>query len=144
MVVLAAVDRSNQAHGVVEEARYLADLTNEELHVIHVLSRKEFVDLERTSVDETGGPASIDQVRQTAESIADEIASETESEYVPVGEFGNVASEISQYANNNEVSYVVIGGRKRTPVGKAVFGSVTQSVLLETKVPVVTLMNSAQ
>ncbi|MWV38503.1 universal stress protein [Natrialba sp. INN-245] len=144
MVVLAAVDRSNQAHDVVEEARYLAELTNEELHVIHVLSRKEFVDLERTSVDETGGPASIDQVRQTAESIADEIASETESEYVPVGEFGNVASEISQYANNNEVSYVVIGGRKRTPVGKAVFGSVTQSVLLETKVPVVTLMNSAQ
>jgi nucleotide-binding universal stress UspA family protein len=35
-----------------------------------------------------------------------------------------------------DADLVVVGARKRTPVGKAVFGSVTQSVVLDSPVPV--------
>ena len=35
-----------------------------------------------------------------------------------------------------DADHVVMGGRKRSPAGKAVFGSVTQTVILESDVPV--------
>lgn len=49
---------------------------------------------------------------------------------------GDVAEEILAEAAENEVDLIVIGGRKRSPVGKALFGSVTQAVLLEADRPV--------
>jgi nucleotide-binding universal stress UspA family protein len=49
--------------------------------------------------------------------------------------------EILGEADRRSVEYLVIGGRKRTPVGKAVFGSKTQSILLTAACPVVTVMS---
>ncbi|MCH7660977.1 MAG: universal stress protein, partial [Euryarchaeota archaeon] len=43
---------------------------------------------------------------------------------------------ILDYVEENEIDIVVIGGRKRTPAGKLLFGSVTQSVILHADVPV--------
>jgi nucleotide-binding universal stress UspA family protein len=39
-------------------------------------------------------------------------------------------------AREVDADQIVMAGRKRTPVGKAVFGSVTQSVLLKADLPV--------
>ena len=47
-----------------------------------------------------------------------------------------VAQGIVDLAVDVDADLVVIGARKRTPVGKAVFGSVTQSVVLDSPVPV--------
>ncbi len=43
---------------------------------------------------------------------------------------------ILRYANDEGVDEIVLGGRKRSPAGKALFGSVTQSVILNTDLPV--------
>lgn len=49
---------------------------------------------------------------------------------------GDPTDAILTVAEERDADLVCIGGRKRTPTGKALFGSVTQSVLLEADHPV--------
>jgi len=49
---------------------------------------------------------------------------------------GNPADEILAYAEEYDVDQICVGGRKRSPAGKALFGSVTQDVILGTGLPV--------
>lgn len=59
-----------------------------------------------------------------------EIAAAVTDEFVPIGWICTPASELSDYADDADTQYLVIGGRKRPPISKALFGSVTQAVLL--------------
>lgn len=49
---------------------------------------------------------------------------------------GDPADEILRYAESESVDQICVGGRKRSPAGKALFGSVTQQVILGTDRPV--------
>jgi nucleotide-binding universal stress UspA family protein len=49
---------------------------------------------------------------------------------------GDPAGEVLRYAEEYDVDQICVGGRKRTPAGKALFGSVTQDVILGTHCPV--------
>lgn len=52
---------------------------------------------------------------------------------------GDPAEEIVRTAREVEADQIVLGGRKRSPVGKAVFGSVVQDVILDADRPVLTI-----
>lgn len=140
MTIVAAIDRSDRATAIVSEAASLADAYGDDLHVVHVLGRSEFMDLERTSVDDTGRPVPMDDVRRVAAEIAAETVEEAGVEGTAAGLVGDPADEIIRYADDHDARYVVLGGRKRTPVGKAVFGSVAQDVLLQADRPVVSII----
>lgn len=45
---------------------------------------------------------------------------------------GDPATEILDLADEQDADLVCLAGRKRTPTGKAIFGSVTQEVILST------------
>lgn len=137
MTIVAAVDRSSHASRVVEEAITLANAFDDSLHVVHVLSRSEFVEMEETNVSETGDAIEIDRVREIAASVAEEAIEDANASADTVGLVGDASDEIVRYADENDARYIVIGGRKRSPVGKAIFGSVTQSILLNSRQPVV-------
>lgn len=144
MPIVAAVDRNEQAAAIVREAARLGEAFGEAVEVVHVLARDEFVSLERTQVSETGESVPIERVVEMAEGIAAEAVEGTGVEAEAVGLMGDPAEEIVSYAADRDASYVVIGGRNRSPVGKALFGSVVQSVLLTAECPVVSLRVEAE
>ena len=61
-----------------------------------------------------------------------------------IDESGDTAEFIIREAGDRGVDAIVLGGRKRSPAGKAIFGSVTQSVILNTDLPVVVTGKSRQ
>ncbi|MFB6097037.1 MAG: universal stress protein [Haloferacaceae archaeon] len=143
MTIVAAVDRSDRAGQIVAEAAELAAAFGDELHVVHVLNQSEFVELERTSVEESGQAIDMDRIRDIAREIATEAAESVTDDFTAVGLVGDASDEIVRYSDDQDARYIVISGRKRSPVGKALFGSVTQSVLLDADRPVVTALRDA-
>ena len=49
---------------------------------------------------------------------------------------GSPAEQIVAYAGSEGADLICLAGRSRTPAGKAVFGSVSQSVMLDSEIPV--------
>lgn len=143
MVILAAVDRSERAPFVVAESAKLAKAFDDELHVLHVMSRAEFVKLQTDSVDKTGDPIDMGRIRGYAAEVADDAAEGIDMPYETVSLVGKAEDEILRYIEEHAVRYVVLGPRRRSPVGKAVFGSVAQEILLNADCPVVTIQSEA-
>lgn len=141
--IVAAVDRSTRAQGVVEEAWAVSSALGRELHVVHVLTEREFVELGRTSVEQTGPGITMDEIRSLAASIAHEVAEPIADQFQSIGLVGEPSSRINDYAEQNDAGYIVTSGRKRSPVGKVLFGSVTQSILLNSDRPVISAMTEA-
>lgn len=136
MVILAAVDRTDRSADVIDESAALADAFEEPIHVVHVLSRSEFMSLGQTKA-ENREAIDMDTIRSVARDIAVDAASAIEDDVESIGLVGDPASRITEYAEDHNVRYLVVAGRKRSPTGKAIFGSVTQSVLLNAPCPVV-------
>lgn len=136
MVIVAAVDRADHAEAVVREAASLAEQFDTSLKVVHVLDEQAFLGLEQASVSETGRPIEMDEIRERAAEIASEAAAGVTVDFDAVGLVGNVASQIIRFADSNDARYIVVGGRRQTPVGKVLFGSTAQKVLLGANQPV--------
>ncbi|MUV56016.1 Universal stress protein family protein [Halogeometricum rufum] len=58
------------------------------------------------------------------------VEAESREIYLPVSE------GILDIASDLAVDHIVLGGRRRSPAGKAIFGSVTQRVILNADLPV--------
>jgi nucleotide-binding universal stress UspA family protein len=139
MVVVAAVDRSERSAVVTREAAAVAKAFDEPVHVVHVLTLSQFVDLGRTSAEE-GDAVDMDNVRNVAKTIADEAAGDLDVPFESVGLVGSPAPRVVEYADDNDARYIVVSGRNRSPTGKVLFGSVAQSILLNADCPVISTM----
>lgn len=141
MTIITAVDTGPHAAAVAAEAEMLADAFNDELHLVHVLSRGDFVDLERTSMRDTGKPITPDRIREIATEVATEAGDDLDRDFEAVGLVGDAPERLIEYADDHDARYVVVGGYRRSPVGKAIFSSVTQDVILTAHCPVLTVLH---
>lgn len=83
---------------------------------------------------ENPGGASATQVGSVRR--AEEVL-ENEGVEVQIAErSGEPAVSILKFAQNEEADCICVGGRSRSPAGKAIFGSVSQSVILQSDRPV--------
>lgn len=139
-MILAAVDRTEKADTVVDEATKLGTAFNEEVHLVHVMLRSEFVKRQRDEYEEGGKGINPDEIRTIAAGVARD-RSDDDSPHKTVGLVGKPEEEIVKYARREDASYIVVSSNKRSPTGKALFGSVSQSVLLNADCPVVSLID---
>lgn len=138
--ILLPIDRDeNRATAVIEAVLELPG-SPEQLRVT-VLNVKEKVEVDtgdggRISTeemyDESDFPESVLRARERLEEEG--IQTELRREH------DDPSQAIIRMANELDVDQVAMSGRKQTKVGKVIFGSVTQSVLLNSEVPVTVVM----
>lgn len=139
MTILCAVDGTQPHESVVSTADDLANAYDDELIVLHVMTKDRF---ESRGQDRT--EYYVDDAAREAREMAREAAVDvldSTDRVVARGRVGDPTAEILEVADRVSARYLVLGGRKRSPVGKALFGSTTQSILLEATTPVVTVMD---
>jgi nucleotide-binding universal stress UspA family protein len=149
MVVLAAVGEKRNPSRIIETAHELATAFDDELKVLHVLPEEEAEEHYNSirSIDQFSDVSFTTEITR-AEDIADEfidvvLEDSASGDISAIGRVGDPTRQILSTADSINPRYVVIGGKKRTPTGKALFGSVTQSVILNSEWPVVTVMSGS-
>lgn len=132
-VILAVDDDEDRAIAQAEAvAEYPCAVEEIDVIVIHV---------SREVQSDEGGTIHIDEYADPPSSISKAVDS-LEAEGISV-EFshrsGDPAEEIMRSARDENANQIVLSGRRRSPVGKAMFGSVVQDVILNADRPVVTV-----
>jgi nucleotide-binding universal stress UspA family protein len=137
--VLVPTDGSDGSLVAVEHAAELAQECNAELHTLHVvqaegvsdaLDESEYADvLER--LERAGGEAIEAAREQAAAAGVDEVATAVVR--------GIPAEAIHDYVADNDVDVVVMATEGRTGSARELIGSVTESVVRTSSVPVLTV-----
>ena len=106
--------------------------------VVHVFDQERYTDIRSQLNIPTDGEATPDDIVDR-HSVSRRVTERLEDSDVDVEVRGAVGSEsdaILEISDEVDAGLIIIGGRKRSPSGKALFGSTAQTVLLEADCPV--------
>ncbi|MFH5800940.1 universal stress protein [Haladaptatus sp. DYF46] len=147
MTILTAVGEELHSNGTISVGYDLATTYDEQLVVLHVIPKEDF---NKHKAAVKGTPAynnfAIGREEQSGAEIAYRAVHESLDDYDPDrvetrGRVGNPAEKILAEVEQSDPRYLVIGGKRRSPVGKAIFGSTAQSVLMNASCPVVSMVS---
>lgn len=105
----------------------------------HVFTQDEYEEVcSRLDFDQSREDFSADDVASHHATIRDleSVLSDNDVSYDVRGAVGDHGETIVNLAETVDADRVVVGGRKRSPAGKAVFGSTAQDILLSSPAPV--------
>ena len=143
MTILVAIEAKGDETNLAAVAADLAETYGVDLIALHVLPTGEFLEKQQdvNAIDEVEAKPIQRHERNAAETARSVVEDAVEGVDVRgEGRIGDPEDEIVAAADEFDATYVVIGGRRRSPIGKAVFGSTAQAVLLNADRPVVTVL----
>jgi Universal stress protein UspA and related nucleotide-binding proteins len=90
--------------------------------------------------------ASADRVARQLTSVREMVKriDETDISSTVSGAIGDHADEVVAHAEATDADLLIVGGRRRSPAGKAVFGSTAQAIMLGAPCPVTFVQSSAE
>jgi len=133
--ILIPVDGSPQASAALAHASEVH--SEDELVLLHVIEYSESL-----TNPERGGRKQAEgwyaKAQQDAEALLKELLADIDhdGDVTTAIVDGSPSGEILDYLDDHDVDQVVVGGRRRSPTGKAVFGSTAQKVTLNAPCPV--------
>lgn len=139
---LAVVDAEESTKALVREAGELAAAVGAELVLLHVTSPDEYEETRQTMEQIPNNPVgySAEKAREGAKDFAADIGREVlegvDLSYEAVGAVGDEQTKILETAEEYDCDHLFIAGEKRSPTGKALFGDLTQSIILNFAGPV--------
>lgn len=132
---LAVVEATEETKQLVAEAAELAEGVGAELFLLYVTSEEEFAERENElhsipGIDIDYGVASgVEEAQEFAQAVGDEVLG-AGADFTALGRIGEDEEEILAAARANDVDHVFVHGKQRSPAGKAVFGDLAQSIIL--------------
>lgn len=123
--VLLPVDGSEERATAQAQATIDLPHSNDSVKatILHVFADEETAD--KTSVEQTAAGKAMAQLLGDAGVEVDSVS-----------RHGDPEEQIVSVADKYDVDMIILGGRKRSPLGALVFGSVSQAVILDSNRPV--------
>ncbi|MFB6270843.1 MAG: universal stress protein, partial [Halobacterium sp.] len=116
----------------------IAGPTGATVTLAHVFTQEEYEDIRGGIGLEDGADVTSDAVARRHATIRDlgDRLDDAGIDYDVAGRVGEHGESIVSLADEVDADLAIVGGRKRSPTGKAVFGSTAQTVLLSAPCPV--------
>ncbi|WP_435359073.1 universal stress protein [Haloarchaeobius sp. DFWS5] len=125
---------SDTTKALVREAGELAAGVDADLVLLHVLPEEEYDEIMSSRLETKSKSFSLDEAEMEAEHFATQVGSkaleDVDIEYEILGIVGREETTILDVADEKDADHVFISGRRRSPSGKALFGDLTQRVML--------------
>lgn len=138
LLAVGASDRERVSR-LAEETTDVAGPCGANVVLAHVFSVDEYADTcEKLGIHHDSEEATPDGVAHRHSTIREleNAMDEAGVDYSIRGAVGHRGEEIVDLATETDADRVMVGGRRRSPTGKAVFGSVAQEVMLSSPCPV--------
>ena len=133
---LAVVSATDTSKRLVREAGELAAGVGAELVLLRVVPEDDYEGTRDAveTIREIDNTYTLEQAtaeaRQSAAELGREVLSDVDVEYEALGTVGRESERILAVAADQGCDHVFVIGRRRSPAGKAVFGDIAQSVIL--------------
>lgn len=129
MKILVGYDGSKVADNAIELAHKRAKALNAEVYIVTSLEqgpalKKEDIDKAENKLEKLKTPFKVDDIACTTQ---------VSVSYQSPGE------DLVNFVRDNNIDEIIIGVRRRSKVGKLVFGSTAQYVILEAPCPVMSI-----
>jgi len=129
MKILVGYDRSNVAKEALELAKKHAKVFDAKVFILTSLAQSNELQIEDIQRAEHEMGYMITSLKK------DDISCETQA----IVSLLSPGEDLVQFAKENEIDEIIIGVRRRSKVGKLIFGSTAQFVILNAPCPVVSV-----